>query len=90
MSTETHRVDPDQWLPVFRVEDDGCEFSPSCFNCPFPQCKHDLTSGQITSLRFRMQHQKVLSAIGDGLTKEEAAVRFGLNIRTIYRIVRRA
>lgn len=22
---------------------DGCEFSPSCLNCPLPKCRYDMT-----------------------------------------------
>ena len=31
--------------------DTGCEYSPSCLECPLPVCKEDLTPGQQMKLR---------------------------------------
>ena len=33
-------------IPEFyHYEDTGCEVSPSCLNCPLPQCKYDDPDG---------------------------------------------
>ena len=31
--------------------DTGCEFSPSCLDCPLPKCKEDMTIGEQMKLR---------------------------------------
>ncbi len=31
----------DQSPEYYHYEDTGCEVSPSCLNCPLPQCKYD-------------------------------------------------
>lgn len=38
-------------------EDKGCEFAPSCLNCPFPTCLHELP-GKKTQLRKRGKEPK--------------------------------
>jgi len=32
-------------LENYFVDDDGCEYSPSCLQCPLPVCKYDDTVG---------------------------------------------
>ncbi len=81
------RQTPDHYLPTFNKNEDGCEFSTSCFTCSLPECVWDLPNGEINRLRTELKHQNILKTIqAEGLTAEEAAVRFGLNIRTIRRM----
>ena len=32
---------PDNRRKIISNVPDGCDYSPSCFNCPLPQCRHD-------------------------------------------------
>ena len=73
----------------YHYEDTGCEVSPSCLNCPLPRCKYD------DPVWFQ-RHQRlskdldVLTAMRlEDLAVEEAAERFSVTVRTIFRIMRR-
>ena len=67
-------------------EDLGCEAaqSSSCLNCPLPQCVHD-------NPRWHQENQQrekdmpIILALDDGVTVEDAAARFGIAVRTVYR-----
>ena len=85
--TETAVVDT---VPEFyHYEDTGCEVSPSCLTCPLPQCKFD---DPIWFQRHRRltKDLRVVNVIqSEGLTAEEAAERFSVTVRTIFRIMQR-
>ena len=31
--------------------DEGCDLAPSCLNCPFPICRHDLSIPELRQLK---------------------------------------
>ena len=72
-------------------EDLGCEAaqSSSCLNCPLPQCVHD-------NPRWHQENQQrekdmpIILALDDGVTVEDAAARFGIAVRTVYRVIARS
>ena len=69
--------------------DEGCEISPSCLNCPLPRCRHDIPTG-IRGLKQAAKDFSVWNAMqAEGLTVKEAAVRFSVSKRTVFRIMRR-
>ena len=74
----------------YPYRDDGCEVSPSCLQCPLPQCKYD------DPVWFQRQKHKerdrgVVAALREGgLSVSEAAARFELSQRTIFRILKRS
>ncbi len=73
----------------YHYEDTGCEVSPSCLSCPLPQCKYD---DPLWFQRHRRmaRDQKVWTTIQmESLTADEAAQRFSVTVRTIFRIMRR-
>ena len=74
--------------PICRVSDEGCEVAQSCFDCPLSRCKHD----DIDWYRFwrkRVKHLLIGQEIErDGLTTEEASVRFQITDRQVFRIKR--
>jgi len=45
-------------LENYFVDDDGCEYCPSCLQCPLPVCKHDDPVG---ALRWVERTRKGLS-----------------------------
>ena len=70
------------------IQDDGCEVSDVCLDCPLSRCKHD----DLDWYRFwrnRVKHLLIGQEIErDGLTIEEAAVRFRITDRQVFRIKR--
>ena len=74
---------------MYHYEDTGCEVSPSCLNCPLPQCKYD-DPVWFQKHRRIARDLKVWSTMGaEGLTVEAAAERFSVTVRTVFRIMRR-
>ena len=69
---------------------DGCEVSRSCLKCPLLQCKFDDPNGyRIFKQNQRDQEQlKIINE--EGLSIEQAADRFGVTPRTMFRIQARA
>lgn len=73
----------------YHYEDTGCEVSRSCLNCPLSRCKYD---DPVWFQRHRRMARdlKVWQAIQrDDLTADQAADRFSVTVRTIFRIMRR-
>ena len=81
---------PADVVPEFyHYEDNGCEVSDSCLNCPLPQCKYDDPTWYQRNRRLA-KDLKVLTAMRlEDLTVEETAERFSVTVRTIFRIMRR-
>ena len=73
----------------FHYEDTGCEVSSSCLNCPLPQCKYD-DPGWFQRNRRIARDMKVWTTMrSESLTVDEAAERFSVTVRTVFRIMRR-
>ena len=79
----------DQTPEYYHYEDTGCEVAPSCLSCPLPQCKYD---DPVWFQRHRRlaRDLKVWSTMqSERLTADEAAQRFSVTVRTIFRITHR-
>jgi len=73
----------------YHYEDTGCEVSESCLNCPLPRCKYDDPIWYQKHRRLA-RDLKVLTVMRmEQLSVEEAAERFSVTVRTIFRIMRR-
>ena len=84
------RTSVDMVPELYHYEDTGCEVSRSCLNCPLPRCKYDDPTW-FQQYRRIARDLKVLRAMrAEGLTVEEAAQRFSVTVRTIFRIMRRS
>lgn len=70
-------------------QDTGCEVSPSCLRCPLPRCKHDDPHGvrQQRQQARDLERARIIQA--EGLTAAQAAERFGVAERTVFRILER-
>ena len=69
-------------------KDDGCEVAPACLDCPLSQCKLD-DPDWYRYWRLRTKQLLMGQEIErDGLTIEEAAVRFRITDRQVFRIKR--
>lgn len=74
-------------------KDTGCKYFPSCLNCPLPECLYDNPDALADyRLQQRRERDLIVAAIirNEGLTTREAAVRFQVTDRSIYRILRRS
>ena len=84
---------PDTFIDVvpesYPYRDEGCKVSPSCLKCPLPQCKYD-DPGWLQRYRRQERDREVVASLRrNGLTVPEAAARFDLSPRTVFRILRR-
>ena len=73
----------------YHYEDTGCEASESCLNCPLPRCKHDDPAWYQRNRRRAKDFQVMYAMQLEGLSMEEAAERFSVTVRTIFRILQR-
>ena len=79
----------DSMPEFYHYEDTGCEIARSCLNCPLSRCKYD-DPEWFKRHRRMAKDLRVWNAIHlEGLSAEQAAERFSVTVRTIFRIVRR-
>ena len=77
-------------VPDFiHYEDTGCEVSLSCLNCPLPQCKYDDPAWFQRYWRYGKDLTVLTAMQLENLTVDQAAERFSVTVRTIFRITRR-
>ena len=70
-------------------QDRGCDVSESCLTCPLSQCKHD-DPGAYIEYQRRFRDRRICKAVAvEGLTVDEAAQRFSVTVRTIFRAIQR-
>jgi hypothetical protein len=74
-------------LPEFtRYKDDGCEVSPSCFDCPLPRCRYEEPGG-LRALLNEERDQQILQLRLKGMAVDELAGRFNVSRRTVFRVI---
>jgi hypothetical protein len=79
----------DSMSEFYHYEDTGCEVSSACLNCPLPKCKYDDPTWYQKNRRIA-RDLKILTVMrNEELTVEDTAERFGVTVRTIFRIMRR-
>ncbi len=64
--------------------DHGCEFFPSCLNCPLPKCVEDEPRGQ-QRLRMAARRRHMVELRHNGKTVKEIAGLFCVSTRTVQR-----
>jgi DNA-binding CsgD family transcriptional regulator len=64
--------------------DQGCEFFPSCLNCPLPKCVEDEPRGQ-QRLRMAARKRRMEDLRRMGKSVKEIAGLFGVSRRTVQR-----
>ena len=69
--------------------DEGCAASPTCLNCPLPQCKYDDPLWYRQQIRNKRDQEVRKVQNSEGLTVPQIASRFALSRRTIFRILSR-
>ena len=90
MSTNSAAAVMDVIPERFSYRDEGCDLFESCLRCPLPQCKYD-DPGWLRREQRKARDSRVMEALWrDRISVSEAAVRFALSQRTIFRILKRA
>jgi hypothetical protein len=70
----------------YAYADLGCDLAPSCLRCPFEQCRYDEPGGLRGAMR-RQRDAELRAAKAQGAHPVELAVRFGVSIRSVYRVI---
>ena len=70
-------------------EDTGCEVASTCFDCPLPRCKFDDMEWFYKYRRLGRYLHMASVIHSEGLTIPEAAERFSVTERTVFRVLRR-
>lgn len=73
----------------YHYEDTGCEASESCLNCPLPMCRYDDPAWYQRNRRIARDFRVLQTMERESLTVEQAADRFGITVRTVFRILQR-
>ena len=77
-------------VPEFvHYEDTGCEVSSSCLECPLPRCRYDDPAWYQQYKRLTRDFRVWNIMRSEGLTADQAAERFSVTVRTIFRIMQR-
>lgn len=71
--------------------DTGCSIHPACLTCPLPQCRYDSQPGWVGKGRRSIRHAEIASFHAQHpLPITAIAQHFGVNPRTVHRIVANA
>ncbi len=69
-------------------QDEGCEFSEACLNCPLPVCVYDEPGGR-RRLRNRMRAKQIARQFTtEGKGTGELAALHGISRRTVQRALK--
>ena len=86
----TANNEPTDTIPEFcHYEDTGCEVSAACLDCPLPRCKFDDPVWYQRNRRLAKDFQVMHTIQQESLSMEEAAERFSVTVRAVFRIMQR-
>lgn len=88
-STQIERPFADDASEFYHYEDTGCEASDSCLDCPLPRCRYDDPVWYQRNRRLAKDFKVVRAIEQESLSIEDAATRFGITPRTVFRIMQR-
>ena len=71
-----------------QYQDEGCEFAPSCLNCPLPVCVYDEQGGKQRLLKRRRAEEMERQFTREGKSIGELAQIFGVSRRTVQRALK--
>jgi hypothetical protein len=69
-------------------KDQGCEYAPSCLDCPFPQCLYDEPRGRQRWLKG-LRNREITRLYKTGQKVTELAVMFDISERTVQRALKK-
>jgi hypothetical protein len=70
-----------------QYQDEGCEFSGQCLNCPLPLCVYEEPGGRVRYLK-RRRSLEMARLFREGKNVKELAVMFRVSVRTVQRSLR--
>ena len=73
----------------YYYEDTGCEISRSCIKCPLSRCRYDDPVWFHRHRRMAKDLKVWHTMVREDLSTDQAAERFSVTVRTIFRIMRR-
>jgi hypothetical protein len=71
-----------------QYQDSGCEFAPSCLNCPLPVCIYDEPGGRQRLLKKRRAAEMAQLFINEGKNIKEVAQIYSVSTRTVQRALK--
>ncbi len=74
---------------IVHYADNGCEVARTCLECPLSRCKFDDMSWFTTYRRLASDLRIAAAIHSEGLSIAEAAQRYSVTPRTIFRILNR-
>ncbi len=78
-------------LPEYcQYHDDGCQYAPSCLNCPFERCIYDEPGGKQGHNRKMRDREMVRIFTEEKKGIAELAGMFAVSRRTVQRALKRA
>ena len=81
--------DPKERPDPAYYQDLGCSISPKCTQCPLSVCRFD-NQNALRRHRNRQEDLRKIDLMRElNLSPEQAAAKFGINPRTIFRIIQR-
>lgn len=78
------RVRGDGLPDFFRYQDDGCEVSPKCVECPLPMCRYEHASG-LRGVLNMARDEEIWQMKRAGVYPPEIAKSLGVSLRTVFR-----
>ena len=82
-----HQIDEPS---IEHYEDNGCEVAATCLECPLPRCKFD-DMEWFGKYRRLARDLRIASIIDEeGLSIADAAERFSITPRTVFRVLSRS
>ena len=73
-------------IPVY-YQDQGCDVSPSCLDCPLSECKYDDPATYHREMRESRDRQVIEASLVQGKGTSQIARELGLSSRTISRVL---
>ena len=89
MNTRTPRQRRIAETGRYIYEDTGCEVAGDCLECPLSRCKFDDMQWFIKYRRMARDLRMAADIHGEGLSVAQAAERFSITPRTVFRVLRR-
>ena len=80
---------PQDASEFYHYEDNGCEVSDSCLDCPLPLCRYDDPTWYQRNRRLARDFRIVHTMQRESLSIHETAKRFSITPRTVFRILQR-
>lgn len=80
-------IDSDIRIGTSYYADTGCEVASSCFDCPLPKCKHDMTEGKQEAARNQTRNALVRKISAAGASPQQIAKVSGMSERNVQRIL---